>query len=287
MKLYKGKTFAEVYSKSLDELYNSPDFETAPRGYKIKENTFVSFEIENPDFSIYENERRSSQLKYIAAELIWYFRGGNNIEFIKKFASFWENIANDKQEVNSAYGNLIFKNPSNETNHTQYDWALNSLVKDKDSRQAIMHFNMPLHQYNKNKDFVCTMYGIFHIRNNKLNFKINMRSNDAILGTPTDVAFFSILHKQMLFDLKETYPDLELGYYIHEMDSYHIYERHYELVESMLENSFTPLHLPDVNKNLILSEDIHQLYYDVINDKDLDKYTTDNYIINWIIKHLK
>jgi len=37
-----------------------------------------------------------------------------------------------------------------------------------------------------------------NIRDNKLNFSVSMRSNDAILGTPTDVAFFCLLQQQML-----------------------------------------------------------------------------------------
>jgi thymidylate synthase len=250
MKIYKGNSFADVYSQSLKDLYISPQFETEPRGMKIKENLQVSLEIKNPILSMYENDRRGSQFKYIAAELLWYFLGRNDVEFISEYASFWKHIQNEDGTVNSSYGNLLFNN-KNRFGITQYQWAINSLLNDKDSRQAVMHFNLPEHQYNSNKDFVCTMYGIFHIRDNKLFLSVNMRSNDAILGTPTDIAFFTVLQQQALNHLRSHYPDLTLGSYTHTVDSYHIYERHFDLVKDMISKDWKPVEFPKLNKNLI------------------------------------
>jgi thymidylate synthase len=253
MRIYSGDSFAEVYSMSLNDLYINPQFETSPRGMKIKENLQVSLEIKNPLLSLYDNDRRGSQNKYIAAELIWYFMGKNDTDFIIKYASFWNSIKNPDGTVNSAYGNLIF-NKRNEHDLCQYEWARKSLINDKDSRQAIMHFNLPEHQHFSNKDFVCTMYGIFHIRDNKLFFTVNMRSNDAILGTPTDIAFFTLLHQQMLLHLKHKYNDLELGSYTHIIDSYHIYERHFDLVKDMISKEWNAIEFPTLTVDLVADD---------------------------------
>lgn len=250
MKVYKGKTFAEVYKKSLEDLYRNPEYETNPRGMKIKENLGVILEIEDPRSCMYNNTRRSSQFRYIAGEMLWYFLGKNDVEYISKFSKFWENLKNEDGTANSAYGHLIF-NMKNEDGLSQYDWAITSLIKDKDSRQAVMHFNRPRHQYLSNKDFVCTMYAVFHIRDNKLHLKVYMRSNDAILGTPTDVAFFCTLQQQALNHLKEAYPDLELGTYTHCDDSYHIYERHFDLVKEMIQTDFMPVSFPKLELDFI------------------------------------
>jgi len=250
MRVYKGENFADVYEKSLRDLYENPDYSSNPRGLQIKENLNIALEIENPVSSLYINERRSSQKKYIAAEFIWYFSGRNDVEFISEYASFWKSIQNADGTANSAYGNLIF-NQKNKFGINQYEWAINSLSLDLDSRQAIMHFNVPDHQYDGNKDFVCTMYGIWHIRDNRLNLTIHMRSNDAILGTPTDVAFFSVLQQQALIHLKQKYADLKLGKYVHIVDSYHIYEKNFNLVEEMLNHEFRPDYMPSVKKSLI------------------------------------
>jgi thymidylate synthase len=246
---YKGATFAEAYQRSLVDLVTNGDL-CETRGTSSKELLNVSLEIADPSQCMYTNLTRSTQTKYIAAELLWYYAGRNDVQFIAKYAKFWEQIQNPNGTANSAYGNLIFK-PKQLGGITQYEWAIASLAKDKDSRQAILHFNTPEHQYNGNKDFVCTMYGIFHIRHNRLNFSVYMRSNDAIWGTPTDVAFFCSLQMQALAHLKEFYPDLTLGTYTHHANSYHIYDRHYDLVDRMLRGEFNSVSLPEVKTNLV------------------------------------
>jgi thymidylate synthase len=194
--------------------------------------------------------------------------GRNDVEYISKYAKFWETIQNEDGTVNSAYGNLIF-NKKNEYGFTQYEWALESLLKDKDSRQAVLHFNLPSHQWNGNRDFVCTMYAIFQIRNGRLNFTVSMRSNDVILGLPTDVAFFVTLQSQLLNHLRNnpTYSELEMGTYTHIANSSHIYERHFEMANKMIKRAFKPLEIPAVNLPLILengdpSPDLIDLFND-------------------------
>lgn len=250
MHLYSGETFSEVYESSLRDLFKNPDFDSNPRKLEIKENLRVALEIKDPTKSVYKNKRRGSKLKYISAELIWYFLGRRDCNFITKYASFWEKIQNEDGTVNSSYGYLLF-NKKNRYGKTQYEWAADCLISDKDSRQAIMHFNLPEHQYNGNKDFVCTMYGIWHIRGNKLDLTVHMRSNDAVLGTPTDIAFFTVLQHQMLNHLKNHHADLEIGTYTHIIDSYHLYKTNFKLVEEMLECGFEPDTIPVLSKNLI------------------------------------
>ena len=78
-----------------------------------------------------------------------------------------------------------------------------------------------------------------------------MRSNDLILGTPTDVAFFCLLQQQMYHHLKKHYPELEMGTYTHIVHSLHIYERHFSLIHEMLQQSFDPISFPEIREFLI------------------------------------
>lgn len=285
MRVYRGETFADVYETALEDVLHFPEFETSPRGMQIREVTDAALVIEDPIECLYENERRSSQFKYIAAELIWYFTGRNDVEFIDKFAKFWKSIDNGDGTVNSAYGNLIFTE-KNEHNTNQWQWAYNCLVNDKDSRQAIMHFNKPKHQWEGNKDFVCTLNGIFQIRDNRLHLTIDMRSNDLILGTPTDIPFFCLLQQQMLNLLRETYPDLEMGTYTHIAHSLHIYERHFDLVEDMLDEIFSPMSFPQIGENLVdstgvPSESVLQIADEIITERDFVR-RWDDLLLKWI-----
>lgn len=254
MKVYSNDTFAQVYRDLLTDLMSPEGQISDPRSSSTKEIVDVCLEIKNPISSLYKNEIRSSQKRYIAAEFIWYFMGRNDVEFISKFAKFWKNIQNPDETVNSSYGHLLFTK-KNKHGLNQYQWALQSLQKDINSRQAVLHFNLPEHQHFENKDFVCTMYASFLIRNNKLRMSVKMRSNDVILGLPTDIAFFTVLQQQLLQHLKQTtYPNLELGSYSHIVDSMHIYERDFEKATAMLEHDFIAVDMPKLEKNLISEE---------------------------------
>lgn len=250
MLIITGESFAEVYYKILDNIYNNYEFEISPRNEKVREISNLITVIKNPRSNLFINIARPYPYKYLAGELYWYFTGQNKIEFINKYSSFWKHLVNpDGETVNSAYGNLLFceQTPMG----TEWQWALNALKNDKDTRQAIIRFNKPQHSFIGNKDFVCTLNGIFNIRNNKLNFTIIMRSQDEIFGRTFDVPFFTILQQQMLNHLLPKYPTLKLGEFVQHNISSHIYERNYQLVEKMLSNKFEESYLPRVQENLI------------------------------------
>jgi thymidylate synthase len=284
MKVYQGKTFAQVYKRSLKDLL-SPEYSVSPRGQRINEILNVVHVVEDPTSCLFENKRRDSQFKYIAAETLYYFAGRRDLAFIKKYASFWEQIANPDSTVNSAYGNLIFTE-HNKFGISQWDWAYKSLCNDKDTRQAILLFNKPDYQYFGNKDVICTLSGIFNIRNNKLNLTVQMRSNDAMLGTPTDFAFFCLLQMQMTKILKEqAYPELELGTFTHIANSYHIYERHFNLAKEMVAKQFKPVSIPEIGENLIDTlgkpTPAFNILFDAVEHTQVI-YNTEDKLFKWI-----
>ncbi len=298
MRSYKGESFAKVYKDLLKDLSTNPEYVCAPRDQKINEILNVTLEIENPMSGLYKNSIRGSQYKYIAAEFVFYFAGRNDLKYIQKYAKFWKDIANPDGTVNSAYGHLLFKRYYNGTQShpsiTQWEWAYESLKKDKDTRQALMHFNLPEHQHFGNKDFVCTLNGIFHIRDNKLDFTVMMRSNDAILGLPTDVAFFTMLQQQMYHLLKKDYPELELGKYTHQVNSMHLYERNFAVVEDMLKVDFEEDFIPEIINDLInekgeMTERMRELH-DAVNDGTIFVFpdeTPGKGAFDWIMSNIQ
>jgi thymidylate synthase len=213
--------------------------------------------------------------------------GRRDVAYISKYAKFWESIKNSDDTVNSSYGWLLFNNP-NEHGLTQYRWALESLAQDKDSRQAVLHFNLPSHQYSGNKDFVCTMYGIFQIRDNRLNFTVSMRSNDVILGLPTDVAFFTILQSQMLSHLRTYagYPELELGTYTHIANSSHIYERHFDIASKMINTKFEEIKIPEVSLDLIDIDGKPTANFKALFENQEEAIDLNDNLYNWIINNI-
>lgn len=190
---------------------------------------------------IYLSKDFSTPKKYVKAELDWYKSMDLSIighEGIESNPT-WQSCCtkDEKKEINSNYGWCVFS----EENGSQYDNCLEVLKKDKTTRNAIIVYNRPsiYKDYKRNgmHDMICTMYSHFFIRNNKLMMVHNMRSNDIRYGfICSDLAWNCFVYQNLYEDLKETYPDLEVGQIIWTSDSMHLYSRHFEALEKYFES---------------------------------------------------
>jgi thymidylate synthase len=219
--------FSNILKEAIKEIDTFGDL-SKPRDLEVKELLLANLTID-PTKPIANFESRKFNWKYFTGEMAWYLHRDTNINYINKFSNFWKGITNPgTDEINSNYGALVI-------NDEQIGWVIDSLLADDNSRQAIMFFNQPKFQFKGNKDFVCTMYANFFIRDNKLNMKIQMRSNDVFYGLTFDAPFFSFLMQSVYLILKknEKYESLELGDYHHFADNLHFYERHFELAEKI------------------------------------------------------
>lgn len=252
MKIITGKSFSYVYKHMLDCLLNDYDYVSSSKTKETREILDFIVTIEDPTSNLFSCTAREFPLKYLAGELVWYFTGRNDAEFISRYSKFWNKLSDDHGNLNSAYGYLLFKKPISQLNqNNQWSWALNSLMNDKETRQAIIRFNDNDHQYPGNKDFVCTLIGHFFIRNDKLHMTTHMRSSDIIRGITFDWPFFSLLQQQMKSHLKNIYPNIQLGYNRLILGSSHIYSEHYELAENMLDSGIFEMALPTLEEDLI------------------------------------
>ena len=200
-----------------------------PRDMKVKELTVQTLKFD-PTKTIAHFDSRSFNWKYFGGELCWYLNRDRDVDYIGQFSGMWSTLTNpDSNEINSNYGYLLLGG--------QLQWALDSLKSDKNTRQAISFLNQPKFQFEGNKDFVCTMYLNFFIRDNKLNMKVQMRSNDIFYGLTFDAPYFSFIHQHMRLWLLETYPELELGTYYHCADNIHFYERHFDMSSKIISES--------------------------------------------------
>ena len=284
MREITGLTFADAYGRLLNEVYNKYEYETAPRGMNIREILNCALVIQNPYSNLFKNDVRSLPLKYLKKELALYLSGRNDVEGFEAASKFWKKIANADGSVNSAYGNLVFKMTDTPEGLSQWNWMIKSLVNDKDSRQAILHFNRTAHQYSGVKDFPCTLEMVFHIRNNKLNTTTVMRSNDVIKGTTFDIPFFTLLQQMALDTLRRhAYPELQMGTYTHIAHSMHLYESDFELVGKMLAQNFVSDAMPRItNADDLLASS--QMFSDIVDGKrDFRTVLPENAMfINWL-----
>jgi len=169
-------------------------------------------------------------MSYVVAEIKWYLSGNNRPDEIAKHAKVWSRITNNNGFVNSNYGNKIFFHGAHKY-MSQFDICLGMLRKNIYSRRAFLFFHMYPDDYMKmydTLDYPCTIYAQFLMNEGKLDFLVNMRSNDLIYGWCNDVPFFTLVQEMMA-----TLLDVPIGQYHHHAGSLHIYERHYELFNNI------------------------------------------------------
>jgi thymidylate synthase len=219
------RNFSKVFQNIISDIKLDGKLST-PRELEVAELMYKGYKVD-PTSPIANFNDREFNFKYFAGELVWYLNKDNNVDYINQFSGFWKNITNPgTNEINSNYGSLLFGD--------QLQWVVDTLKSDKNSRQAIAFLNQPKYQVKGNNDFVCTMYLNFSIRDNVLDMKVQMRSNDIFYGLTFDAPFFALVQQHVHLWLKPTYPDLELGTYHHYSDNIHFYQRHYELAEKIV-----------------------------------------------------
>lgn len=219
---------------------------------KIKSNDTVNGTVEILEYSDWFDPRyeyidyfdiRKASRKYIENEKNWYMsfdksiKGHPGIETNK----IWQYCASkdDKQEINSQYGYLVFSPENGVDGKSQYELCLNQLISDKHTRQAGMIYMRPTiykdYCENGKHDFICTTEIWCHIRNNKLFYSVNMRSNDFFTGFVNDWAWHYFVYHKLFQDLLVNYPDLEIGYIYWHASSFHVYERNYQDIINIYE----------------------------------------------------
>lgn len=160
-------------------------------------------------------------------ELAWYKSMSLNVNDIPEpIPAVWKSVADTNGYINSNYGWCIWS----WQNGSQYDEVLKKLQSDRNSRQGQMIYTRPsMHtewNFQGMKDFMCTAYNQFYIRDDKLVSHYVMRSNDAVFGYKGDRHWAKYVQESLAKDL-----DVEVGDLIWTASSLHVYDRHYHLVK--------------------------------------------------------
>lgn len=171
--------------------------------------------------------------KGIAAVEACQLLGGVSMpKLVVAIGPIFDNYREDNGEFHGAYGPRT---------RGQFEVMIERLKADPDSRQAITTIWSSNYDLAENKrDYPCTLSFTFHIRDNRLNMRVHMRSNDVIKGVAYDFFQFTRVQIAMASVL-----GIEPGRYVHYADSLHLYDRDQALVEK--------LHYPTVEEQQVFT----------------------------------
>lgn len=198
------------------------------RGSVIREAQDLQIRID-PRYPFVDFPSRKYNVDYFKKEMLWKLTGDPFNESIKEHAKMWESVQNTDGSFNSNYGQYWFGE------QLGLHKAFNELILDKHSRRATIPMLSAKHIGHGVNDTVCTGHITFLIRENKLSMSVSMRSSDQIFGLGTDIPTFAVLYRMMLAMLHIKHPCVGMGKICITADSSHIYERHFEMVNKIID----------------------------------------------------
>lgn len=250
--------FNTIYYDLLKSLLEKPEYViTNRKGSTVYENLNQSIHLTEPKHCF--ATCRDMSLKYLEGEIDFYLSGSPFLEDIVKHSKFWEKVTDDGRSINSNYGKLLLHD-RNYHNYTQFEYARDMLLRNHDSKKAVMAIYNKDNAH-KSNDNPCTMYLQFFIRENHLLLFVKMRSSDIWYGMPYDVPFFVLIQYLMLRVLQqEGYPTLAMGDYHHQSGSLHLYDKDLKVATETIER----IYAQGVNPNNLAFADEDQ--YDLFNE---------------------
>ena len=215
-----GNSLPEAYHKSLKFLQESeivpcPDWNTNQKeisatlviNYPLAENMISKLFIGDP-FSL--EQYRQEMLDGI---LDFEITKGN-----------WDYTYHDRM-TNYPVRKISLAGVYEDFSLNQVDFVIHELKRNPYSRRAVIDIRNNVQDCGSN-DPACWQHAQFFIRDNKLHMKVLFRSNDACKAAFMNAFALIMLQERIAKEL-----NVEIGTYTHRANSYHCYERDFEMLD--------------------------------------------------------
>lgn len=236
--LLTPRTWGSVMGKVLR--FGDP---VAPRGIPTHEIVGARAILRDPLDRVVTSQARKTNVAFGVAEFIAMTTGIDDIEFFKRFIKSYGDFSTDGKVLDGAYGTRmvydaypdgLYGNPV--IRHEQLAEVERKLNDDPWTRQAVMaiYQREDLHGLG-GVNTPCTLNLQFLNREGTLEMIVTMRSSDVVKGLTYDLFVFSLIQEYLARRL-----GLNLGRYIHNAGSLHIYDYDIPSIEHMDEGSRWP-----------------------------------------------
>ncbi|OGG79670.1 hypothetical protein A3A39_01720 [Candidatus Kaiserbacteria bacterium RIFCSPLOWO2_01_FULL_54_13] len=183
---------------------------------------------------------RKIPVKMFVAEQIWFIAGVRKpADFLREFTKIWDSFTNPADVVTVAYGYRWRKHFGRD----QLGLLVKHLKEDASSRHAVVVTWDPAQDGlggTKRANVPCPYTFTVNIIGGRLHLHNIVRSNDMVLGFPSDVAGFALL-QCILAQKLGVIP----GVYSHSISNAHVWDNQYEAARELLArgNEHAPIRL--------------------------------------------
>ena len=233
--------FDHLYQNLIGEIMKNGTAEVNQRtGHETRAVAGMHFstDIEKDGFPLLT--LRKIPIQMFVAEQVWFISGARKpADFLRDFTKIWDIFTNPGDVVTVAYGYRWRKHFGRD----QIKLLIDLLKKDPTSRHGVVVAWDPSADGlggAVKKNVPCPFTFTVNIIGGRLNLHNIVRSNDAVLGMPSDIAGFALLQCILAQKL-----GLKPGIYSHSISNAHIYDIHYEAAKELIrrKNEHAPIKL--------------------------------------------
>ncbi len=214
-------------------------------------------------------------------EILWIWqKKSNRVEDLK--SKIWDAWATYKDEegkatIGKAYGYQLGKKIDfPEGRMDQVDRILYLLKNNPESRRMVT--NLFNHEDLKDMGLQPCAYGTnFSVKDGKLNMLLIQRSGDYL--TAAGPGSFNVVQYSLLLHMFAHVSGLNVGEFVHMVTDLHVYERHFDIIEEMINNANT--NKKDELPRLRIKRDVKDFYDFKVEDFEMEGYQA-NYSIGRI-----
>lgn len=194
-------------------------------------------------------------LKSVIYELLWMLKGQTNVEYLQDHGvRIWNEWADEMGELGPVYGKMWRYWPTQNGSIDQIGNLIEQIKTNPSSRRLIVSaWNpeyLPDTSKTPNENATAGLQALppchtmwqMNVVDGKLSCQLYARSQDVFLGTPFNIASYSLL-TMMIAQVC----DLDVGEYVHTCGDAHIYLNHLDQVREQLSRDERPLPRMELN----------------------------------------
>jgi len=220
--------YDKQYKKILKDIMEAEEELNVRTGIKVKALPGITFKIDLEKDGFPLLQLRKLPFSFIP-EIMWMLSGSNTTEWLTKHTKIWDYFTEKDGTITSAYGYRW-------RHHFDFDQLhiiLKKLKKDNSDRHGVIMMWSPKQDLiKKQKNVPCPFTFTLNIISGRLHLHLIIRSNDMILGNPTDVAGFALLNHILAQEL-----NVRPGILTISISNAHIYENQYKVASELLSRS--------------------------------------------------
>ncbi len=201
-------------------------------------------------------------LRSIIVELLWFLRGGTNVDFLHRHGvTIWDEWADENGDLGPVYGSQWRSWPTPDGRSIdQIAQVIERIRAEPNSRRLVVSaWNVA--EVDSMALPPCHALFQFHVAEGRLSCQLYQRSGDLFLGVPFNIASYSLL----LMMVAQTC-GLEPGEFVHTFGDAHLYSNHVDQAREQLTRAPRPL------PRMRLNPDVRSVFDFTVDDFELVGY---------------